>query len=70
MDFNVTGSIQSPRVEGENRSGVVAEITEKLAAAGLNLHGLPAAELGSRFVLCVSFDRAADAAKSVPLLQA
>ena len=39
LGFNVTSSVHSVRIEGDNRPGVAAEVTEKLAAAGINLRG-------------------------------
>ncbi|GAG40857.1 unnamed protein product, partial [marine sediment metagenome] len=34
LGFNVTNSVHSARIEGDNRPGVAAEVTEKLTAAG------------------------------------
>jgi hypothetical protein len=69
LGFNVTNSVQSVRVEGDNQAGVAAQLTEKLAAAGINLRGLSAAVLGERFILYLGLDSAADAAKAVDILQ-
>jgi hypothetical protein len=38
-------------------------LTEKLAAAGINLHGLSAAVIGPRVIMYISLDSAEDAAK-------
>ncbi len=69
LGFNVTNSVHSVRVEGENRPGVAAEVTEKLAAAGINLRGFSAAVIGARFIFYIGLDSAADAAKAVNILQ-
>ena len=69
LGFNVTSSLQSLRVEGDNKPGAAAKLTEKLAAAGINLHGLSAAVIGPRFIMYISLDTAADAAKAVNLLK-
>ena len=69
LGFNVTNSVHSVRVEGENRPGVAAEVTEKLAAAGINLRGFSAAVIGARFIFYIGLDSAADAAKAVNTLQ-
>ena len=69
LGFNVKRSIHSVRVEGENKPGVAAELTEKLAAAGLNLRELSAAVIGARFILYIGLDSAEEAAKACDILQ-
>jgi hypothetical protein len=69
LGFNVTNSVHSVRVEGENRPGVTAELTEKLAAAGINLRGLSVAVIGARFILYIGLDTAVDAIKAADILQ-
>jgi len=69
LGFNVTKSVQSVRVEGDNRPGVAAEITEKLAAAGINLRGLSVAVIGARFILYIGLDSSADAVKAADILR-
>lgn len=69
LGFNVTTSIKSLRIEGENKAGVAAELTEKLAAAGINLRGLSASVSGARFVIFIGLDSAEDAEKAVNILQ-
>jgi len=69
LGFNVTSSIKSVRIEGENRPGVAAELTAKLAAAGINLHGFSGAVIGPKFILYIGLDTAEDAAKAVAILE-
>ncbi len=69
MGFAVTKDLRSVRVEGENKPGAAAEITSKLAAAKINLRGLSAAVIGTRFVLYLGLDSAADAEKAVSVLK-
>ena len=69
LGFNVSNSIQSLRVEGVNESGVAAQVTEKLAAAGINLHGFSGAVIGSRFILYIGLNSAEDAAKAAAILK-
>jgi hypothetical protein len=69
LGFNVTTSIKSVRVEGENKPGVAAQLSEKLAAAGINLRGLSASVSGARFVIFIGLDSAEDAEKAVEILQ-
>ncbi|MBN1382532.1 MAG: ACT domain-containing protein [Deltaproteobacteria bacterium] len=69
LGFNVTRSIKSVRVEGENKPGLAAEVTEKLAAAGLNLHGFSGAVIGTRFILYIGLDSGEDAAKAADIIE-
>jgi hypothetical protein len=69
LGFIATSSVDSVRVEGENTAGIAAELMEKLAAAGINLRGLSAAVIGSRFILYIGFDGAEDAAQAIDVLQ-
>jgi len=69
LGFNVTSSVHSVRVEGENKPGVAAGLTEKLAEARINLRGLSAAVIGARFILYIGLDSADDAEKAVNILQ-
>jgi len=69
LGFNVTSSIQSVRVEGENKPGVAAVLSQKLAAAGINLHGLSAAVIWPKFIIYISMDNAEDAARATEILK-
>ncbi len=69
LGFNVTKSFQSVRVEGENIPGAAATITEKLAAAGINLHSLSGAVIGTRFILYIALDNDKDANAACKVLQ-
>jgi hypothetical protein len=69
LGFNVNRSIKSVRVEGDNRPGVGAEVTEKLAAAGINLHGFSGAVIGARFILYIGLDSDQDAAKAAAIIK-
>jgi len=68
--FLVTASLHSVRIEGDNRSGIGAELTQKLAEAGINLRGLSAAVLAQRFIAYLALDTAEDAATAVEALKA
>ena len=69
VGFNVTTSVQSVRVEGDNEPGIAGHLAEKLAGAGINLRGFTAAVAGARFVLYIGLDTAADATRAVEVLQ-
>jgi hypothetical protein len=68
LGFNVVSSLDSLRVEGPNMPGIAAGIAEKLASAGINLHGLSAAIIGPKFVMYISFDNEEDTTKAAALL--
>ena len=69
LGFNLTKSVHSVRVEGDNRAGIATEVTEKLAEAGINLRGFSAAVIGPRFIFYIGLDNAADAEKAADILQ-
>jgi hypothetical protein len=69
LGFNVTKSLHSVRVEGGNVPGIAATLTEKLAAAGINLHSFSGAVIGTRFILYIALDSDEDADKTCKILQ-
>jgi len=69
LGFNVTSSIHAVCVEGDNEPGIAAELTEKLAAEDINLRGLSAAIIGTRFILYIGLDTEADSVKAIKILQ-
>lgn len=50
VGFNVARSMHAVRVMGRERPGVVAELTQAVADAGVDLHGFSAAVISPRFV--------------------
>ena len=69
LGFNVTRSVHSVRVDGDNRPGLAADVTKTLADAGITLRGFSAAVIGPRFIFYIGFDSKDDAKKAVELLQ-
>jgi hypothetical protein len=69
LGFDVTRSLHELRIEGENKPGVAAKLTEKLAVAGINLRGFSAAVIGARFILFIGLDTAEDAKKAAAILK-
>ncbi len=67
--FAVADSLHSVRIEGDNKPGIGAQLTKKLADAGLNLRGLSAAVIGDRFIMYLALDTGDDAKKAMSLLQ-
>lgn len=69
VGFNVTQRLHSVRVMGRDKPGIGAELTAKLAAAGINLRGLSACAVGTQFVAYIAVDTLDDANKAIGLLQ-
>ena len=69
MGFNVSQSLHSVRVMGQDRPGVAAELTQKLADAGINLRGFSASVIGKQFAAYFAVDSLADANKAVEILR-
>jgi hypothetical protein len=65
-----TAAVAALRVEGSDRPGLGAQMTSAMADAGINLRGLSAASLGSRFVAYLAFDGAEDAEKAAKAIKA
>jgi predicted amino acid-binding ACT domain protein len=62
-------SLHAVRVDGTDRPGLGAALTQALADAGINLRGLSAAVVGRRFVVHAAFDKPTDAAKAVRIIK-
>ncbi len=69
LGFHATSSVHSVRVEGPDQAGVCARLAAKIAAAGVNLRGLSGASVGSRFVVYIGLDSAADADRAVEAIK-
>ena len=61
--------LHSVRIEGPDKAGLGAKLTDALAAAGINLRGISAAALGRRAVSYLAFDSAADSEAAVRILK-
>ncbi|MHC4982439.1 MAG: ACT domain-containing protein [Planctomycetota bacterium] len=69
VGFSSASGLHSVRVEGPNKRGAAAELTRKLAAEGINLRGLSAAVIGTRFIIYLALDTTEDAASAVRILK-
>ena len=67
--FQKTKSLHTVRIEGPDKRGQGALITQRLAEKGLNLRGLSAAAIGAKFVAYLALDTTAEAAKAVRVLR-
>jgi len=69
LGFNVASSVHSVCVEGDDKPGAAAELTQKLATAGINLRGFSVGVIGPRVVVYIGVDSAEDADRAVDILQ-
>lgn len=67
--FEKTGSLHSVRVEGRDKPGLGAKLTQKLAASRINLRGFSAAAVRGHFVAYLAVDTAAAAKKVMTVLK-
>lgn len=66
--FNVSQSLHSVRVMGTDRPGIGAELTQRLADAGINLRGLSASAIGTQFIAYFALDTLEDANRAMRVL--
>jgi hypothetical protein len=69
VGFNVTRTLHSVRIMGDDRPGVAAELTEKLAEARINLRGFSLSVLGRQFLAYAAVDSLDDANKVIEILK-
>jgi hypothetical protein len=67
--FEKTKSLHSVRIEGPDKPGLGAKMTQALAEAGINLRGLSAAAIGKRCIAHLALDSSADATKAARILK-
>jgi hypothetical protein len=67
--FQKTKSLHTVRIEGRDKRGQGALITQRLAEKGLNLRGLSGAAIGAKFVAYLALDTAAEAGKAASVLR-
>jgi hypothetical protein len=69
VGFNVAHTLHSVRVMGQDRPGVAAEVTEKLADAGINLRGFSLSVIGRQYLAYAAVDSLDDANKAIEILK-
>jgi hypothetical protein len=67
--FRKTDNLHTVRIEGDDKPGIGARLTQAFADQGLNLRGLSAAAIGKKFVCHVAMDSEADAAKAMRIVR-
>ena len=69
VGFNVTSTLHSVRAMGRDRPGIAAELTQKLADAGINLRGISASVIGTQFIAYAALDSLQDANRAMEVLK-
>jgi hypothetical protein len=69
VGLSKTKSLHSVRIEGPDKPGLGARMTQALADAGINLRGLSAAAIGRRCIVHLALDSSADATKAARILK-
>jgi len=69
LGFNLTSSVDSVRVEGDNVPGAAVNIAETIANADINVRSFSAAVIGPRYIAYVGFDSSSDADRAAEVLQ-
>lgn len=69
VGFSVSQKLHSVRILGKDRPGAAAELTQKLADAGINLRGFSASVIGTQFVAYLAFDALGDANRAMEILR-
>jgi len=54
---------------GQDRPGIAAELTQRLADGGINLRGFSASVIGTQFVAYVAVDSRDDAIRAIGILE-
>jgi len=66
--FKKTKSLHTVRLEGANKRGQGARLTQALAGRGINLRGFSAAALGNKFIAHIAVDTEAEANQAARIL--
>ena len=69
LGFNLTNSVDSVRVEGDNMPGAAVNIADMIAKADINMRSFSAAVIGSRYIAYIGFDSSSDADRAAKVLQ-
>ena len=69
VGFEKTESLYTLRIEGPDKPGQGAKITQALADKGLNVRGLSAAAIGNKFISHIALDSLTDAVQAARILK-
>ncbi len=68
VGFSASHTVHSVRVSGRDRPGVAANLTQRIAEAGISLRGFTAAVIGTQFVAYLALDSREEADRVIKLL--
>ena len=68
LGFNLTSSVDSVRVEGDNVPGAAAGLAELIADSGINIRGFSVAVIGPRYIAYIGFDSSSDTEKAAKII--
>jgi hypothetical protein len=69
LGFNLTSSVDSVRVEGDNVPAAAVNIADLIANADINIRSFSAAVIGPRYIAYIGFDSPSDADRAAKVLQ-
>ena len=69
LGFNLTSSVDSVRVEGDNVPGAAVNIADVIANADINIRSFSAAVIGPRYIAYIGFDSSSDADRAAKVLR-
>jgi hypothetical protein len=69
LGFNLTSSVDSVRVQGDNVPGAAARLAELVGDAGISIRGFSVAVIGPRYIAYIGFDSPGDAEKAARIIQ-
>ena len=68
LGFTVSNKLHTLRIEGRDRPGIAAQVAGKIGEANINLRGYSGSVIGTRYVVYLGFDTAADLKKAQHIL--
>jgi hypothetical protein len=69
VGFNITHTLNSVRIMGQDRPGIAAELTQKLAGGRINLRGFSVSVIGTQFLAYAAVDSLDDANMVIEILE-
>ena len=69
VGIDKAAAVYGLRIEGPNKAGTGANMTQALASAGITFRGLSATVIGTKFVCYLALDSAEDQAKAAAVLR-
>jgi hypothetical protein len=68
VGFSASHTVHSVRIMGRDRPGIAANVTQKIAEAGINLRGFSSVVVGTQFIAYLAVDSREDADRVIKAL--